>query len=84
MPILVVSRSPGKMQMSIAWKLIAPGYHHFTRKNTFISNILYCFLLPVRRPSRTYLTLGIMLEPYALDVVAPGGQTTFAGDIIFF
>ena len=44
MPILVVSRSPGKMQMSIAWKLMAPGYHHFTRKVTFISNILYCFV----------------------------------------
>ena len=42
-------------------------------------------LLPVRPPSQTYLTLGVMLEPYALDVVyisgpcGGGQQTAFRG-----
>ena len=47
-------------------------------------------LLPVRPPSRTYLGLGVMLEPYALDVVFVSGhwgrdwQTTFRGAPIIF
>ena len=48
-------------------------------------NIVY---YPHTRP-RTYLTLGVMLEPNALDVVYVSGhwrrdwQTTFTGDILF-
>ena len=35
----------------------------------FLSHHAYGALLPVRPSSRTYLSLGVMLEPYALDVV---------------
>ena len=31
--------------------------------------LLSSYLLPARPPSLTYLTLGVMLEPYARDVV---------------
>ena len=34
---------------------------------------VFQLLLPVRPPSRTYLGLGVMLEPYALDVVYISG-----------
>ena len=34
----------------------------------------YIYLLPVRPPSLTYLTLGVMLEPYARDVVYLSGE----------
>ena len=52
-------------------------------------DILHEVLLPVRPPSLTYLTLGVMMGPYARDVVYLSGhwrrgwQTTFPGDILF-
>ena len=48
------------------------------------------FLLPVPPPSRTYLGLGVMLGPYARDVMYLSGhcyrgwQTTFRGAPIIF
>ena len=40
-----------------------------TRVEAHHTYLLYMFLLPVRPPSLTYWGLGVMLEPYALDVV---------------
>ena len=49
-----------------------------------------CFLLPGPPPSRTYLSLGVMLEPYVRHGVYISGhcggdqQTTFSGAPIIF